>query len=409
MRCTGGRQPHKRGMRQVGRKGLIPFPGLAARQLDVVFYMPWITPLLTSHGAKSTGGAETQILLLARALARRGRRVAIIVFDIGDAFGGEVDGVRMIRRPSWRGSRGLLGKAAELVIIPSVMARTGAGAFVQRSAGVATGLVAVGAKLRGRHFIYSSANVIDFDLRRLEGRANVALYHVGIRLANTIVVQTEEQRDLCRKRFNREPVLIRSLCEPAELRTAGPDHFLWIGRVRDYKDPLAFVRLARSVPQARFSMVAVDERAGPSALMRAVRHEAEDVENLELLEPRPRRELMSLISTAVAIVNTAEYEGMPNIFLEGWARGVPALALRHDPDGVIARERLGAYAAGSADGLAALAAEMWRDRDSQAEVAQRCRDYVEREHGIDAVAGRWETALGLRGGRERSLQNRART
>ena len=86
---------------------------------------------------------------------------------------------------------------------------------------------------------------------------------------------------------------------------------------------------------------------------------------------------------------------MPNIYLEGWARGVPALALSHDPDGVIARERIGAFAAGSAAPFAQLAATMWEARDQQAEIAARCRSYVEREHSPEDGARRWREALGF--------------
>jgi hypothetical protein len=84
------------------------------------------------------------------------------------------------------------------------------------------------------------------------------------------------------------------------------------------------------------------------------------------------------------------------VFLEGWARGVPALALSHDPDGMIAGHELGAVAGGSLDRLAQLAAEAWHARERQTQVAARCRAYVLREHAADAVAARWERALGLR-------------
>ena len=44
---------------------------------------------------------------------------------------------------------------------------------------------------------------------------------------------------------------------------------------------------------------------------------------------------------AVAAVNTSEFEGMPNVLLEAWSRGVPALVLHYDPGGVVRAHRLG--------------------------------------------------------------------
>jgi glycosyltransferase involved in cell wall biosynthesis len=120
---------------------------------------------------------------------------------------------------------------------------------------------------------------------------------------------------------------------------------------------------------------------------------ARDQPNLQLLEARPRAELARLIESAVAVVNTSDYEGMPNVFLEGWSRGVPALALAHDPDGVIQREGLGSFAGGSHERLVELAEELWRGRSNQTQLAARCRDYVAREHALDAVIDRWLAAL----------------
>src|SRR5439155_5978297 len=128
-----------------------------------------------------------------------------------------------------------------------------------------------------------------------------------------------------------------------------------------YKKPLAFVELARSLPEAKFWMVGVPV-PGHEKLATEVAEAAATVPNLELVAPRPRQELLELTERAVAVVNTADFEGMPNIFLEGWTRGVPALSLTHDPDGVIERHRLGAFARGSHERLAVHAALLWKER-----------------------------------------------
>ena len=91
----------------------------------------------------------------------------------------------------------------------------------------------------------------------------------------------------------------------------------------------------------------------------------------------------------MAIVNTSNYEGTSNVLLEGWARGVSALVLHHDPDGLVVREGLGAFAAGSTEALADRAPGLWSDRESLDELAAACRAYVLREHAARIAVERW--------------------
>jgi glycosyltransferase involved in cell wall biosynthesis len=352
---------------------------MAARR-EVVFFTPYAGPLLS--GAGTTGGAETQLVLLARALGARGRSVALTVFDVPAGLPASVDGVEIIALPQPPPGAG------RARLVAGLLRRVDAGVFVQRAAGSYTGIVGLAARARRRRFVYSSASDFDFDATYLaDDAAARRLFPLGIRCAQEIVVQTGLQAQLCRSAWSREATVIRSIAEPAPQRTAPPEAFVWVGRMAGYKRPEAFVALAERVPQARFLMVG---DATP-----AIRARAADLANLELLEPRPRPQLAALIERAVAVVSTSVKEGMPNVFLEGWARGVPALALAHDPDGVVERHELGAVAGDSLDRLAQLACAAWDGRAAQGAIAARCRDYVAREHAAAEVVTRWERVLGL--------------
>jgi len=365
---------------------------------DVAFYVPWLGPLLTRAVTSPAGGAETQIFLLARALARRGSRVCLLVFDLpGTTIPSLLDGVAVCVRPPYRAHQ-RLGRIREALSLRRAVVDAHADVLVTRAAGPDVGLAGLSAKLSRRRFVYSSANLSDFDFSRVSTkRHNQVLFRLGIRLADEIVVQTAEQARLCEERFGRSAVLIRSIAEPAAQRDRYPEAFLWIGRLVWYKRPLEFIELARSLPEAKFWMVGVPDpysEPGPE-LMKTVERTAATVTNLELLPPRPRRDLMNLVDRAVAVVNTADFEGMPNIFLEGWARGVPALALTHDPDRVIEQHRLGAFAQGSSERLVDLARQLWEDRTGQVDVAARCRAYILEHHSPEVVSAQWQDALGI--------------
>jgi glycosyltransferase involved in cell wall biosynthesis len=342
--------------------------------VSVLFFVPYAGPLLTGEG--STGGAETQLFLIAKALQRRGHRVALAVARVPPGVAS--DGLEIVRLPPFGpGGRRFLRFALATAL------RVDADVIVQRAAGSFTGMVGVPARLRGRRFVYSTASDLDFDPALLsDGIIAPRLFRLGVRAANRIVVQTDAQADLCRTRWRRPCTVIRSIAEPAPERRATPDAFLWIGRAGTNKRPEAVLELAARLPQARFRMV-VSGDVGPAP------------PNVELLGPRPRAALAPLFERAVAVLSTSRAEGMPNVLLEGWARGVPALVLSHDPDGLIARHGLGWNAHDSPERLAELAAVAWEQGD--AALPARCRAYVAAEHAPERIAERWEAVLGLSG------------
>ena len=362
---------------------------------DVAFYVPWISPLLASGTLPPAGGAETQVFLVARALARRGVRVSMSAFP-DPTIPPSVDGVAIALREPYLGGRGPRRAIKEALAVRRALAGLEARVIVTRIAGPHVGLAGLFAKLRGRRFVYSSASLKDFDFGALKpSMRDRVLYRLGLTLADDIVVQTEEQSRRCQAELGRTPFVIKSITEAVAMREAEPQAFLWAGRVAWYKGPLAYIELAHAVPEAKFWMVPVPTRESGS-LVDDIRRAAADVPNLELLEPMPRAELLTLVERSVAIVNTSVFEGMPNVTLEGWARGVPTLTLSYDPDGVIERYGLGVFAQGSREQLVAAANEFWRGRHDQAEVAGRCRGYVAEHHSEDTVCRQWLVALSSR-------------
>ena len=363
------------------------------RRYDIVFYTPWIGSIL-SRQSLPPGGAETQVLMLARALSRRGLRVGIIVFGNRGELPTEFKGLGIIARRGYNEHPRLIEKLGEIIRIWASLWRAPSRTIVYRRASYELGLIGLYARLARRHLVFASANVTDFNYRLIEshGVYRRVAYKLGVRMAQKIVVQTEEQAALCRSAFSRDPVVIKSIEPLSEMPDEPPLAFLWVGRLEVYKRPLDYVALARAVPEAQFWMVAVPTPKPCEAerlLGEAVVAQAEELPNLDLLPPRTWEGIGVLIDRAVASVNTAEFEGMPNVLLEAWSRGVPALVLNHDPDGVVEQYQLGGFARGSFEEFVALAREQWLGRNARRRLSDRCRTYVQAHHGPDFISGQW--------------------
>ncbi|MDQ3728861.1 MAG: glycosyltransferase family 4 protein [Actinomycetota bacterium] len=359
---------------------------------DVAIYAPFAARLYERRPSV-TGGAERQTTLLAAGLARLGLRVAHIVLPV-EVPGGLPPGVRLVeRQPFGAGKRG--GRAREMARIWRALAEADADTYVFRSGLPALGINALFCRLRDRQLVFSSANNLDFTFSFLrEKRPELEMYRFGVRRADAVAVQSGDQAQLARTAFPtvERVVEIPSFAEPAAAAEAPGEAFLWAGRLDEYKQPVRYLELAERLPESRFWMVPKFLHERPT-LADEVRERAARLPNLEVLDPRPHAEAMRLVERSVAIVNTGAAEGMPNFFLEAWARGVPVLSFEFDPDGRIEGRGLGISASGSWERFEDGARELWRSRASRSNVSSRVRGYVEEVHGLDAVSTRWRELL----------------
>ena len=340
--------------------------------------------------------------LLAESLASQGLRVAHIVWPLRtERRPTDGAGPTLIERPAYAGDRGRAGKLAEARHIWRGMREADAAVYVFRGGGPQLLIGAAFCRLHRRRLVFSSAIDIEFDFNRTDRtRAHLRLFRAAVARADLIVVQSRRQIELAEAaglgRLTRIPSFAEPVDDPGGRGSASdPEAFVWIGRLVSYKQPLAYLDLAQSVGGARFRMVYLDipETDEDRRMIEELHGRAGGIAGLELLGQLPREETLAQIERAVAVVSTSVAEGMPNVFLEAWSRGVPVLTLSYDPDGAVAAERLGIVADGSADAFAAGAETLWRDRKLRDELGANGRGYVRRTHSPEVVGRLWAEHL----------------
>lgn len=355
---------------------------------DVAIYTPEAASYYDAAATAGAGGAERQTVLLARALADRGLRVAHVVGPVAEPV---QTPVTLVRRPL---AEGLRARSAD---VWQALGEADAQVQVIRRAQGTLGVAGVWARSRRRGLVFAGANDSDFTGSAFSGCRDPRrlMFEAGLRMVDAVVVQTDDQLRIAREHFPRlpQPVQVNSFVEPAAAARGAGEAFLWVSRLADYKRPLLYADLAEAVPEARFWMIATAvEAQWHQQTLAELRRRAAALPNLELLDQRPHTELQALIGRAVAMVNTSSYEGMPNTWLEGWALGVPALTLSFDPDGRIAAHGLGVAAGGNWEDFVAGARRLWEWRADRGGLGPAVRGYVADAHG-EQVAQRWADVI----------------
>lgn len=353
--------------------------------------MKRIAILLPSHWSANLGGAEYQAKLICQHLVRSGRF--------------EVHWLSRRIHPDYRPQgytthkiathHGLRSKAFffDHIALSRLLREIRPDVIYQRVGSAYTGIAARHVSACGGRMIWHVAS--DFDVTPSFSRsfqASTILKFIdkfyleyGIRHADEIVVQTQEQIRLLRVNYAREAAaLIRNL-HPMPTETIGKSGELtvvWISNLKPTnKQPEVFIRLARTcqdMPQVRFVMVG--EPMANQALQHAFETLVAGTPNLVYLGKQPIEQVNALLARCHVFVNTSLVEGFANTFIQAWMRRVPVLSLHVDPDRLLTREGIGHCAGGSEAALSQTLREWLGDEKARDAIGRRAEAYAAANH-----------------------------
>jgi glycosyltransferase involved in cell wall biosynthesis len=326
------------------------------------------------------GGSEYQVQLLMDHLLRRGDLdVQFVTNRVAADF--RADGYEIVRLSHEFGVRryGLFFDAPGLY---RTLRRLRPDVIYQVIGSAHTGIAAFYARRHRCKLVFRVTDEMSLrrtpiSWRKPHHRLERALLEYGIRHATTIVAQTESQRRLLADGFGRDDAVIVRNFHPWPSETAGKDNrtkrVLWIANLKRIKDPDAFLRLAQRFahrPDVEFVMLGAP--ADLPAWVQAVEERIAQCTNVRYEGGVPPAEVNARLAEAQLLVNTSETEGFSNTFIQAWARGVPVVSLRVDPDGVFSA-RTPSLLAGTEARLAELVECLLADDELRTRLAEDCR------------------------------------
>ena len=366
---------------------------MEAGPVKVCFISPLGYGLYRPESGVPFGGAEVQFFLLARALsADPAFQVSVLTTVPADAGTERHGALTLVKRMgrsrlSSDGMGTLPGCWSAFTDMRRTLQAIDADVYLHAGAGVEVGAYALICRILRRRFVFvvaSSADLADDPVRGPLRR----MYPLGLRLADAVVCRSEEQWGMLRRAYGLDGVVIRTghpVPEDPGLSETGKSVVLWVGRMHPLKQPGLFLDLAARLPKERFVMVAFPDAAHDS-LRAAIRRRGGEMPNVTLHEGVPWSEVGRVFAEAKLLVNTSLYEGFPNTFVQAAMQGTPILSWSVDPDGVLTREGIGVWAAGSLERLAAAAEELCASASLRVDLGRRARRYAEQHHDLGRSA-----------------------
>jgi len=332
------------------------------------------------------GGEQVQQSLLARALNRSGYQVSMVCMDYGQPDGEEQDGIKVYKAYAPNAGLPVLRFIyPRWIKLWSALRRADADIYYTSCAGMQVGLLALFCQQYKRKFIYRVAHDNDCDPSQLLIRLprDKYLYKYGLRRANGILAQSEQQAQTLDQNYRRRSHVAGMFVEKPMrcMPSRGSDiDVLWVNNIRQFKRPDLVLNLAERMPTVSFHLV-----GGPHEpeLYEQIKRRAETLRNVTFHGPVPYRQVGHFYDRCRVFLNTSDIEGFPNSYLQAWIRGTPVVAF-FDPDGLIRRKALG-QAVSSLDEMRLAVFSLLTNASLLQCVGARCREYMLRQYGDDVV------------------------
>jgi glycosyltransferase involved in cell wall biosynthesis len=344
---------------------------------------------------------------MARELAARGNMISFVGGDYGQPFQSDVDDVRVFRAyRSGHGNRALR-HLPDSALLFRAMRAADADIYVQRCVFHLTGRTWLFARMLRRRFVFMSGHEMNaWEPSRLadKGPYYVRTYVRGVRGADMVICQDEAQRSGFEGHYGVRARIAPSLVDTDSFRppaSPGGGPVLWVGRISPTKRPLAFIQLARTMPERDFVMVAAES---DPALGARVREQASALGNLDFRGYVPQGTMPSVYRECSLLVSTSQVEGFPNVFLQAMATGLPVVSLLLDPAGVLAASGGGLVCGDRIEVLQAAVAALLEDPVRLGDTGGRGRAYVLANHAVEVVVPIYEEMFAsvVAGGSSRS-------
>jgi glycosyltransferase involved in cell wall biosynthesis len=361
--------------------------------------------LVPAHWEALMGGSQYQAKVLVDYLLRHyDVDIAYLTTRANPAFNPE--GYRIVPFSDRRGLR-RYGSFFDVVRLYRALARERPDIILQFVGSAHTGIAALYARRHGCKMLWRvtsdrSVEPETASWRQPHHHLERWLMNFGIRNATLILAQTEYQRARLAAAFPNAPVQVLPNFHPTPpdcgRNGAVMRQVAWVANLKPLKNPAAFVRLARRFAhRSDVRFVVAGDVMDDSAWTKRQLQDIAATPNLDYRGPLSQAEVNALLEHTDLLVNTSDYEGFSNTFIQAWMRRVPVVSLHVDPDRLLSRGGLGAVA-GNEDALYERVAALLADPDRCAAIGARARRYALEHHAesnIEALARLLHLARGL--------------
>ncbi len=315
----------------------------AIKKKKIVFLHP-------AHWKQAMGGAELQISYLVKYMKKQGFEVHFIYEDNGIHIKNDDTILHPLKKIKIRktfGERLFL----RTKIIKKILKKIQPDIIYTRSCSSWSGIAATYSKENNIIHIWAIASDKDVCkkgvlslLRRPLDLIEMSMINKAFRHAGIIISQNKFQQKELAIHYNRKSVIIPQMAPLVEetmiKKNAVPLEIVWIANIKPLKRPELFIQLVKKFKKnkaCRFRMIGLMD----NNYLKLVQAASYSLENFAYLGVLSNDKVNDILCKSHFLINTSDYEGFSNTFVQAWMRKVIVLSMHSNPDSILTDYRIG--------------------------------------------------------------------
>ncbi len=307
--------------------------------------------IFTSYFPLSKGGAEYQTYLIAKSLDSKYFDIFFLSFNRTNKSLLKMDGYKIYSIATNR-FLSKFGKPYFLYYskIKNILSYEKPDIVYRRMESSILGILCLLKKRLKFKLIWACASTNGLTKFRLHGLKSILnnfdeLFRIyGIKNADKILVQTNEQKQILLKRFNRDSIIfpnIHPTGNTASVKKRKNIKILWIANFKQLKQPGYFIDLAEKLQNFTNTQFVMIGRLGKSKFHNNLNDRLKRVKNIEYRGELSLEDVQKTLAESHILINTSLYEGFSNTFIQAWMHKIPVISLNVDPDDMIKNNKIG--------------------------------------------------------------------
>lgn len=332
--------------------------------------------LFNKNSAKTFGGASVQMYNIAKELSNyKNIKTYSFVLDYPFIDFKDKDKFNLIK--TYRENDNFLVKAIKM---HKTIEKKKPEVIIQHGLTEESCLLAKYCKFKGIKFIFMFAHDVEVNGRSQSNGKKIKLFKLLLKNSYKIITQNTYQKQYLKEEFGVESKIIHNGFEIPRNDHKNSGNILWVARCDKWKRPELFLDLAEHFNKEKFVMVC--PKSADSHLFNNIRIRAESLKNVEFHEFVPMREINNYFSKAKLFINTSDYEGFPQTFIQATMYSTPILSLNSNPDEFLDEYKCGFCAKGDFNKLIIKIKKYLTDSKLYNESACNAFHYAKQNHDI---------------------------